>query len=433
MNIIDIIAKKRDSKELSEEEIKYFIEEYTANRIEDYQVAALVMAIYINGMTYRETKDLTMAMANSGDILDLSKLGDNVVDKHSTGGVGDKVTLILAPLIASFGIPVAKMSGRGLGFTGGTADKIEAIPGYNTSISEKEFIDNVKKIGISLITQTLNLAPADKKIYALRDTIACTESIPLIASSIMSKKIASGANKIVLDVTCGYGAFMKNIEQAEKLSKTMIEIGKLAGRETICIITDMNEPLGYAVGNSLEVIEAINFLNGDMPEDLKDVVIELGAYMIKLAGKGDNIEDNKNKLLENIKNGKAYNKFVELVQNQGGDISYIEDVNKFERAPIIKEVRAEEEGYIKEINAETIGKISCALGAGRKTKSDKIDLTVGIVLHKKVGDCIKNGEVIATVYANDVEKASNAKREILNTYKIKNEKVTKKTIIKIIS
>ena len=433
MNIIDIIAKKRDGKELSEEEIKYFIEEYTANRIEDYQAAALVMAIYINGMTYRETKDLTMAMANSGDILDLSKLGENVVDKHSTGGVGDKVTLILAPLIASFGIPVAKMSGRGLGFTGGTADKIEAIPGYNTSISEKEFIDNVKKIGISLITQTLNLAPADKKIYALRDTIACTESISLIASSIMSKKIASGANKIVLDVTCGYGAFMKNLEQAEELSKTMIEIGKLAGRETICIITDMNEPLGYAVGNSLEVIEAINFFNGDMPEDLKDVVIELGAYMIKLAGKGNNIEENKNKLLENIKDGKAYDKFVELVQNQGGDISYLEDVNKFEKAPIIKEVRAEEEGYIKEINAETIGKISCTLGAGRKTKSDKIDLTVGIVLHKKVGDYIKNGEVIATVYANDVEKANNAKREILNTYKIKNEKVTKKTIIKIIS
>ena len=433
MNIIDIIAKKRDGKELSEEEIKYFIEEYTANRIEDYQAAALVMAIYINGMSYRETKDLTMAMANSGDILDLSRLGENVVDKHSTGGVGDKVTLILAPLIASFGIPVAKMSGRGLGFTGGTADKIEAIPGYNTSISEKEFIDNVKKIGISLITQTLNLAPADKKIYALRDTIACTESIPLIASSIMSKKIASGANKIVLDVTCGHGAFMKNLEQAEELSKTMIEIGKLAGRETICIITDMNEPLGYAVGNSLEVIEAINFLNGDMPEDLKDVVIELGAYMIKLAGKGDNIEENKNKLLENIKDGKAYDKFVELVQNQGGDISYLEDVNKFEKAPIIKEVRAEEEGYIKEINAETIGKISCTLGAGRKTKADKIDLTVGIVLHKKVGDYIKIGDVISTVYANDAEKANNAEKEILNTYKIGNEKVTKKTIIKIIS
>ena len=433
MNIIDIIAKKRDGKELSEEEIKYFIEEYTANRIEDYQAAALVMAIYINGMNYKETKELTMAMANSGDILDLSKLGKNVVDKHSTGGVGDKVTLILAPLIASFGIPVAKMSGRGLGFTGGTADKIEAIPGYNTSISEKEFIDNVEKIGISLITQTLNLAPADKKIYALRDTIACTESIPLIASSIMSKKIASGANKIVLDVTCGHGAFMKNLEQAEELSKTMIEIGKLANRETICIITDMNEPLGYAVGNSLEVIEAINFLNGDMPEDLKDVVIELGAYMIKLAGKGDNIEENKNKLLENIKNGKAYNKFVELVQNQGGDISYLEDVNKFEKATIIKEVRAEEEGYIKEINAETIGKISCDLGAGRKTKSDKIDLTVGIVLHKKVGDYTKKGELIATVYANNEEKANYAEKEILNTYKIGQEKVTKKTIIEIIS
>ena len=433
MNIIDIIAKKRDGKELSEEGIKYFIEEYTANRIEDYQAAALVMAIYINGMTYRETKDLTMAMANSGDILDLSKLGENVVEKQRTGGEGDKVTLILAPLIASFGIPVAKMSGRGLGFTGGTADKIEAIPGYNTSISEKEFIDNVKKIGISLITQTLNLAPADKKIYALRDTIACTESISLIASSIMSKKIASGANKIVLDVTCGYGAFMKNLEQAEELSKTMIEIGKLAGRETICIITDMNEPLGYAVGNSLEVIEAINFFNGDMPEDLKDVVIELGAYMIKLAGKGNNIEENKNKLLENIKDGKAYDKFVELVQNQGGDISYLEDVNKFEKASIIKEVRAEEEGYIKEINAETIGKISCTLGAGRKTKADKIDLTVGIVLHKKVGDYIKNGDVIATVYANDQEKANNAEKEILNTYKIGNEKITKKTIIKIIS
>ena len=433
MNIIDIIAKKRDGKELSEEEIKYFIEEYTANRIEDYQAAALVMAIYINRMSYKETKDLTMAMANSGDILDLSKLGKNVVDKHSTGGVGDKVTLILAPLIASFGIPVAKMSGRGLGFTGGTADKIEAIPGYNTSISEKEFIDNVEKIGISLITQTLNLAPADKKIYALRDTIACTESIPLIASSIMSKKIASGANKIVLDVTCGHGAFMKNLEQAEELSKTMIEIGKLANRETICIITDMNEPLGYAVGNSLEVIEAINFLNGDMPEDLKDVVIELGAYMIKLAGKGDNIEENKNKLLENIKNGKAYNKFVELVQNQGGDISYLEDVNKFEKATIIKEVRAEEEGYIKEINAETIGKISCDLGAGRKTKSDKIDLTVGIVLHKKVGDYTKKGELIATVYANNEEKANYAEKEILNTYKIGQEKVTKKTVIEIIS
>ena len=432
MNIIDIISKKRDGKELSEEEINYFITEYTNNRIEDYQAAALIMAIYIKGMNYRETKDLTMAMANSGDILDLSKLGSNVVDKHSTGGVGDKVTLILAPLIASLGIPVAKMSGRGLGFTGGTADKIESIPGYNTEVSEKQFIENVEKIGISLITQTLNLAPADKKIYALRDTIACTESIPLIASSIMSKKIASGANKIVLDVTCGYGAFMKNRKQAEELSKTMIEIGKLAGRETVCIVTDMNEPLGYAVGNNLEVIEAIEFLKGDMPSDLKEVVIELGAYMIKLAGKGDNIEENKQKLLENIKNGKAYDKFIELVKNQGGDISYIEDTEKFEKASIIKEVISNKEGNIQEINAKTIGEISCALGAGRQTKTDKIDLSVGIILNKKVGDYVKIGDIVATVYANDQEKADKAEEEILNTYKIGKEKEDKQTILEII-
>ena len=432
MNIIDIISKKRDGQELSEEEINYFITEYTNNRIEDYQAAALIMAIYIKGMNYRETKDLTMAMANSGDILDLSKLGSNVVDKHSTGGVGDKVTLILAPLIASLGIPVAKMSGRGLGFTGGTADKIESIPGYNTEVSEKQFIENVEKIGISLITQTLNLAPADKKIYALRDTIACTESIPLIASSIMSKKIASGANKIVLDVTCGYGAFMKNRKQAEELSKTMIEIGKLAGRETVCIVTDMNEPLGYAVGNNLEVIEAIKFLKGDMPSDLKEVVIELGAYMIKLAGKGDNIEENKQKLLENIKNGKAYDKFIGLVKNQGGDISYIEDTEKFEKASIIKEVISNKEGNVQEINAKTIGEISCALGAGRQTKTDKIDLSVGIILNKKVGDYVKIGDVIATVYANDQEKADKAEEEILNTYKIGKEKEDKQTILEII-
>ena len=432
MNIIDIISKKRDGQELSEEEINYFITEYTNNRIEDYQAAALIMAIYIKGMNYRETKDLTMTMANSGDILDLSKLGSNVVDKHSTGGVGDKVTLILAPLIASLGIPVAKMSGRGLGFTGGTADKIESIPGYNTEVSEKQFIENVEKIGISLITQTLNLAPADKKIYALRDTIACTESIPLIASSIMSKKIASGANKIVLDVTCGYGAFMKNRKQAEELSKTMIEIGKLAGRETVCIVTDMNEPLGYAVGNNLEVIEAIEFLKGDMPSDLNEVVIELGAYMIKLAGKGDNIEENKQKLLENIKNGKAYDKFIELVKNQGGDISYIEDTEKFEKASIIKEVISNKEGNIQEINAKTIGEISCALGAGRQTKTDKIDLSVGIILNKKVGDYVKIGDVIATVYANDQEKADKAEEEILNTYKIGKEKEDKQTILEII-
>ena len=432
MNIIDIIAKKRDGKELTTDEINFFIKDYTNNNIEDYQAAALVMAIYINGMSYRETKDLTMAMASSGDVLDLSELGENVVDKHSTGGVGDKVTIILAPLIASLGIPVAKMSGRGLGYTGGTADKIEAIPGYNTGISEKEFIDNVKSIGISLITQTLNLAPADKKIYALRDTIACTESIPLIASSIMSKKIASGANKIVLDVTCGFGAFMKNIEDARELSKTMIEIGNLANRETVCVITNMNEPLGFAVGNSLEIIEAIEFLQGKMPEDLKQVVLELGAYMVKLAGKGANIEENKKMLLENIQNGKAYNKFIELVQNQGGDIEYVKDVTKFEKARIIQEVISTTEGYVQEINAEEIGKLSCDLGAGRKTKKDKIDLQVGIILNKKIGDFVNKGDKLATIYANDMKKAKDTENELLRIYRIGKEKIEENTIIDII-
>ncbi|HJJ12193.1 MAG TPA: thymidine phosphorylase [Clostridiaceae bacterium] len=433
MDIIDIIAKKRDGKELETDEINYFINNYTSGRIEDYQASALVMAIYINGMNYREIKDMTMAMANSGDILDLSELGRNVVDKHSTGGVGDKVTIILAPLIASLGIPVAKMSGRGLGFTGGTADKIESIPGYNTEISEKEFINNVKNIGISLITQTLNLAPADKKIYALRDTIACTESIPLIASSIMSKKIASGANKIVLDVTCGYGAFMKDIKSAKELSDTMIKIGTLAERETVCIITNMNEPLGFAVGNSLEIIEAIEFLNGKMPEDLKEVVLELGAYMVKLAGKGENIETNKEILLENIRNGKAYNKFIELVQNQGGNIDYIKDVKKFEKAKVEKEVASISEGYIQEINAEEVGKIACNLGAGRKTKKDKIELNVGLILNKKTGDYVKIGDKLVTIYASDEEKAKQAEEELIKIFKIGEKKVTEKTIIDIIN
>ena len=297
MNILDIIAKKRDAKELSKEEIDYFIKEYTEGNIQDYQASALIMAIYINGMNDREITDLTLAMAHSGEVLDLSCFGENVVDKHSTGGVGDKVSIILLPIIASLGVPVAKMSGRGLGFTGGTVDKMESIPGYRTNVEIDEFIEDVKKVGISMIGQTMNLAPADKKIYALRDTISCVENIPLIASSIMSKKIASGANKIVIDVTVGKGAFMKNKEDAQKLAEQMIRIGELAGREVRCVLTPMDEPLGYSIGNSLEVIEAINFLKGDMPKDLKNVVLELGANMLQLAGKGENIEENKLKII----------------------------------------------------------------------------------------------------------------------------------------
>lgn len=418
MNILEIIAKKRDSEELSKDEIEYFVKGYTEGSIKDYQAAALVMAIYINGMNDREITDLTLAMAHSGDVLDLSRFGTNVVDKHSTGGVGDKVSIILLPTIASMGIPVAKMSGRGLGFTGGTVDKMESIPGYRTNIDIDEFIANVEKIGISMIGQTMNLAPADKKIYALRDTISCVENIPLIASSIMSKKIASGANKIVLDVTVGKGAFMKTKEDAQKLAEQMVRIGNLAGREVRCVLTPMDQPLGYAVGNSLEVIEAINFLKGDMPKDLKEVVLELGANMIQLAGKGDNLEENRCRMLENIENGTAYNKLKEMVQNQGGDISYLEDTTKFEKAKYISAVVTEKTGKVKEINAEEIGKLACYLGAGRVNKEDTIESNVGIILNKKVGDEVVEEDFLAYICANDEEKLKEAERRILEIYKI---------------
>lgn len=418
MNILEIISKKRDTKELSKEEIEYFIQEYTNNNISDYQAAALIMAIYINGMNDREITDLTLAMAHSGEVLDLSRFGENVVDKHSTGGVGDKVSIILLPIIASMGIPVAKMSGRGLGFTGGTVDKLESIPGYRTNVDINEFISNVENVGISMIGQTMNLAPADKKIYALRDAIACVDNIPLIASSIMSKKIASGANKIVIDVTVGKGAFMKTKEDAEKLAKQMTKIGELAGKEVKCILTDMEQPLGFAVGNSLEVIEAINFLKGDMPNDLQDVVLELGAYMIKLAGKGENIEENKQKMLDNVQNGKAYDKFVEMVQNQGGDISYLEDTTKFEKSKYVSAVVTEKEGIIKEINAEEIGKLACYLGAGRINKEDNIDSKVGIILNKKVGDYVECPDFLAYIFANSEEKMRETEKKILEIYKI---------------
>lgn len=418
MNILDIIAKKRDSKELTKQEIEYFVKEYTVGSITDYQAAALIMAIYIKGMNDREITDLTLAMAHSGEVLDLSCFGENVVDKHSTGGVGDKVSIILLPIIASLGVPVAKMSGRGLGFTGGTVDKMESIPGYKTNISIKDFIEDVKKVGISMIGQTMNLAPADKKIYALRDAISCVENIPLIASSIMSKKIASGANKIVIDVTVGKGAFMKNKEDAQKLAEQMTRIGKLAGREVRCVLTPMDEPLGYAVGNSLEVIEAINFLKGNMPKDLKDVVLELGANMLQLAGKGENIEENKLKMLENIENGAAFNKFEEMVKNQGGDISYLKDTTKFKKSKYTIAVAATKDGIVKEINAEEIGKLACYLGAGRVNKEDKIEPDVGIVLNKKIGDEVITNDFLTYVCGNDENKVHEAEKKILEIYKI---------------
>ena len=433
MNIQDIISKKRDNNKLNEEEIKYFIQNYTNGNITDYQAAALIMAIYINGMDIEETTALALAMANSGEIMDLSSLNKIIVDKHSTGGVGDKVSLVLLPLVASIGIPVAKMSGRGLGFTGGTVDKLESIPGYKTSIDIHNFIKNVENTGISMISQTLNLAPADKKIYALRDSISCVENIPLIASSIMSKKIASGAQKIILDVTVGKGAFMQNVSNAEKLANTMIRIGKLANKETVCVLTNMDEPLGYSVGNSLEIIEAIKFLKGKYIEDLKQIVLELGSYMMKLAGLGENLEENKNKLFQNLENGKAHNKFIEMVKNQGGDITYIENEEKFKKSKYIEPVYCKKDGYVKEINAKEIGKIVCNLGAGRITKEDKIQSNVGLVLTKKIGDKVTKGEIICYIHSNDYSKAQESKKKFEKIFVVDSEKVEKlKTIIKII-
>ena len=430
MNIINIISKKQKSLELDKEEIDFFIREYTKGNIPDYQAAALVMAIYLNGMTSEETANLTMAMANSGEVIDLSsKLNTLVVDKHSTGGVGDKVTLILMPVVASLGIKVAKMSGRGLGFTGGTKDKLESIPGYNTEITMDEFINNVNEIGISLIGQSTDIAPADKKLYALRDAISCTDSIPLISSSIMSKKIAAGANKLVLDVTVGNGAFMKTISEAEKLANSMIEIGKIAGRDTICILTSMDEPLGRFVGNNLEIIEAINALHGNMERDVKELILYFGSYMLFLAGIEPDIENGKRRVWEVIENGTAFNKFKELVGRQGGDISYIDNPEKFEKAKYVIELYSEKDGYIEEINAEEIGRISVLLGAGRINKEDSIDYSVGIELNKKIGDRVSSGELLAKIYANDEQKGREAIERLSRNYKIADYEISKKQAI----
>ncbi len=435
MNIGKIIENKRDNKELSKEEIEYFINGYTEGTIKDYQAAALIMAIYINGMNDNEMTNLTIAMTNSGKQIDLSGINKIVVDKHSTGGVGDKVSLIVLPIISSLGVAVGKMSGRGLGFTGGTVDKLEAIPGYKTGIEMKEFISNVNEVGISIISQTLDVAPADKKIYALRDSISCVESIPLIASSIMSKKIASGAQKLVLDVTVGRGAFMKDLDEAIELATKMNTIGNKAGVETVSILTNMDEPLGHTIGNSLEVIEAVEFLKGNMPEDLKEVVLELGAYMMKLAGISENINENKEMMLENILNGKAYNKLIELVKNQSGDITFIEDTSKFRKAKIINSIISEKSGYLAKIDAKKIGEIACELGAGRVNKEDEINEAVGIVLNVKVRDKVEAGDIIGYIHSDISEKAQKADLDIKNSIVITEDinKVNKKEhILKII-
>lgn len=419
MRMYDIIMNKRNGLELSKEEIEYFVKGFTKGDIPDYQASALLMAIYFNKMNKRETKDLTLAMANSGDMLSLNKIEGIKVDKHSTGGVGDKTTILLAPLVASCGIPVAKMSGRGLGHTGGTIDKLESFKGFSVNLLEEKFIENVNKHKIALVAQTGHLAPADKKIYALRDVTATVENMSLIASSIMSKKIASGADSIALDVKVGEGAFMKTPRDARALAQEMVDIGNSVGRKTIAIISDMNQPLGYAIGNSLEVIEAINTLKGKGPSDLLELTLNLGSYMLILGKKASSFDEGYNMLLQNIKNKKALEKLKEFVKIQGGDERYIDDTNLFEKASYIIEVKAKNSGIVSKIHAEKVGLIAMELGAGRVTKESKIDLSVGIVLNKKCKDKVNKGETLAYIHANDKEKGEKALEKLINAIEIK--------------
>lgn len=400
MRMVDIIEKKRDGQELTTAEINFFIEGYTKGEIPDYQASALAMAIYFQDMNDRERADLTRAMVESGDTIDLSAIDGVKVDKHSTGGVGDTTTLVLAPLVASLGVPVAKMSGRGLGHTGGTIDKLESIAGFHVELTREQFIDLVNRDKVAVIGQSGNLTPADKKLYALRDVTGTVNSIPLIASSIMSKKIAAGADAIVLDVKTGDGAFMKTQEDAEKLAHAMVRIGNHVGRKTIAIISDMSQPLGFAIGNALEVKEAIETLQGKGPKDLTELVLTLGSQMVILAGKAKTSEEAKEMLLDAIHSGKALAKFKEFLANQGGDASIVDDLTKLPQAKYKIELPAKQSGYISRMVADEIGVASMILGAGRATKEDVIDLAVGLVLHKKVGDKVEEGESILTIYSN---------------------------------
>lgn len=400
MRMVDIIEKKRDGQELTTAEINFFIEGYTKGEIPDYQASALAMAIYFQDMNDRERADLTRAMVESGNTIDLSAIDGVKVDKHSTGGVGDTTTLVLAPLVASLGVPVAKMSGRGLGHTGGTIDKLESIAGFHVELTREQFIDLVNRDKVAVIGQSGNLTPADKKLYALRDVTGTVNSIPLIASSIMSKKIAAGADAIVLDVKTGDGAFMKTQEDAEKLAHAMVRIGNHVGRKTIAIISDMSQPLGFAIGNALEVKEAIETLQGKGPKDLTELVLTLGSQMVILAGKAKTSEEAKEMLLDAIHSGKALAKFKEFLANQGGDASIVDDLTKLPQAKYKIELPAKQSGYISRMVADEIGVASMILGAGRATKEDVIDLAVGLVLHKKVGDKVEEGESILTIYSN---------------------------------
>ena len=427
--MVDIIEKKRDGKELSTEEIQFFVKGYTEGSIPDYQAASLLMAIYFQDMTEKERTDLTMAMVESGDTIDLSAIQGIKCDKHSTGGVGDKVTICLSPMVAACGVPVAKMSGRGLGHTGGTIDKLESIPGFKVELSSGEFIQQVNNIKMAVVSQSGNLTPADKKIYALRDVTGTVPSIPLIASSIMSKKIASGADAIVLDVKVGEGAFMKTVEEAEKLAHAMVKIGNQLGRRTIAILSDMSQPLGYAVGNALEVKEAIEVLKGNGPEDVKELCLTLGSQMVYLSGKTQTLKEARTKVENVLANGKALEVFKAFIASQGGNPSIVDDPTLLPQAKFQVEIPATESGYVEKIIANEIGVAAMLLGAGRATKDSEIDLSVGIVLNKKVGDYVEKGEPLATIHSNR-ENINEIKERIYSNIFISNQKVEAPSLIK---
>jgi len=426
----DLIEKKKTGKELSTEEIRFMVLHYTKGEIPDYQMSAMTMAVCFQGLSERETLDLTLAMRDSGDCLDLSGIHGVKADKHSTGGVGDKTSLVLAPIIAALGIPMAKMSGRGLGHTGGTIDKLECFPGFTTALSEETFIENVNRIQIAIAGQTANLAPADKKLYALRDVTATVDQLSLIASSIMSKKLASGSDVIVLDVKTGSGAFMKKEEDAKKLAQTMVSIGTMAGKKIAAVITDMDQPLGNAVGNSLEVVEAMESLSGRGPKDLMEVVYALGSKILMLADAAASETEAVEKMKACVANGSAKQKMAEFIEAQGGDASYVWDTELFPKASREIEVPALQEGYVNQIQAESVGAACMMLGGGRETKDSDIDLSVGIYLNKKVGSYVKKGEPIAMVYANDSQKGEDAAAQIQSAYGISAEKPAPSKMIK---
>lgn len=430
MRMYDIIIKKRNGSELTPEEINFFVEGYTLGTIPDYQASALMMAIYFQKMTERETCELTMAMARSGDMLDLSAIRGIKVDKHSTGGVGDKTSLALAPMVAACGIPVAKMSGRGLGHTGGTIDKLESFPGFTTALTTEQFIKNVNSIGIAIMGQTADLAPADKKLYALRDVTATVDNMSLIASSIMSKKLAAGADAIVLDVKTGSGAFMKKEADARALAEEMVKIGTNAGRKTVAVISDMDQPLGNAVGNALEVKEAINTLNGHGPADFLTLCLTLGSQMLLAGGKAEDLKSAERMLEQVIADGSALKKLAEFVEAQGGDSSVVYHPERLPQAALQKEVLAPADGYVSRIVCDEVGICSLILGGGRETKESRIDLSVGLVLCRKVGDMVKAGEVLAVIHANDEGKAAEAEKRFLAACSITAEPPLKTPFIK---